>query len=362
MADYLGGMTLAEIESASREQPFPDHAGATPAERFVLKVSALVRIRHQKGEKGGIAIFLQSDALQSDAKDCDGAFFPLLANANDPINERVWLSNATLGAAYALNLNCSNQAAAFEDVVRAGFATLPALVIDLRGNIPIGRFYPRGLGNPDHDQDVLITYNRISEADMKACLDKAYATALATPQRATEGHAEKLWTDATKGWPAHRPEERIQAKLINQLRGRYTNHVVRSERKNDDGISDLLVFERTFDAAGNKVVINEWLLELKALTEKTETGNPIGKTEIKRRISDGLIQAISYRDSEHVLHAALCCYDMRGSDEGDQECFAEVGEHAAGESVLLWRWYLFRDSKAIRADQHSFLPSASLQR
>ena len=58
MVSPLGGMTLEEIKAASTEQPFPDNAGATPSERFVLRVSALVRVRQDQGEAGGVAVFL----------------------------------------------------------------------------------------------------------------------------------------------------------------------------------------------------------------------------------------------------------------------------------------------------------------
>lgn len=362
MADALGGMSLGEIEAASRELPFPDNAGASPSERFVLKVSALVRVRHAQGDSGGVAVFLQSDALQSDAEYCGGSFHPFLATGNDSITEKVWLSNATLGGAYALDVDCSDQAVIFEKVRAAGFERLPALVIDWRGAVPAGRFYARGLGNLDHVQEVLLAYTEITAEDLKNCLDTAHRTALETPQRVGEGHSEQIWTDSSKGWPAHRPEERIQGKLVNHLRARYTQHVVRAERKNNDGITDLMIFAHTQDVGGQKIVVNEWILELKALTDRTETGNTIGPAEIKKRISDGLNQAISYRNEEHARHAALCCYDMRANDEGDEACFAQVRDDAADEAVILWRWYLFRSSKALRTEKQSAKKgSAALQ-
>jgi hypothetical protein len=344
-------MSLEEIEAASIELPFPDNAGASPAERFVLKVSALVRVRQAQGDSGGVAVFLQSDSLRSDAERCGGSFHPFIATGNDSIVEKVWLSNATLGGAYALDVDCNQQAMIFEKVSASGFERLPALVIDWRGAVPAGRFYARGLGDLDHVQEILLAYTEISPEDLKTCLDNAHRTALETPQRAGEGHAEQIWSDSSKGWPAHRPEERIQGKLINYLRARYTQHVVRAERKNDDGITDLMIFAHTQDVAGQKIVVNEWVLELKALTDKTESGNPIGPAEIKKRISDGLNQAVFYRNGEHARHAALCCYDMRANDEGDEACFAEIRDDAARESVVLWRWYLFRSSKALRTEK-----------
>ncbi len=359
MVEELGGVTLAEIEATAQQTPFPDDAGATPSERFVIKVSALVRIRSQQGDSGGVAVFLRSESLLSDAEGFSGVFHPVLANGNDPISNKLWLSNATLGGAYALDVECSDPGVIFKQVQSAGFGKLPALIIDWRGAVPAGRFYARGLNDLDEVQEVLLSYSEITREDLKACLDRAHQTALETPLRAGEGHAEKLWSDASKGWPAHRPEERIQAKLIQHLRARYTTHVVRAERKNDDGITDLMMFARTTDVANQKIVINEWILELKALTQCTETGNSVSVSDIRQRIKDGLVQSVSYRDEEHARNAALCCYDMRLNDEGDEACFSEIRKTAEHQGVELWRWFLHRTTKVMRTERHSALVNSS---
>lgn len=354
MADKLGGLTLDEIRESARDQPFPDNAGATPAERFVLKISSLVTIRQELGESGGVAVFLQSEALRSDAEGCDTAtFHPVIATGNDPISQKVWLSNATLGGAYELDIDCSDQTVIFNEIRTAGFEKLPALVIDWRGLVPVGRFYARGIHDLDYVLEVVLAYTEITQEDLKVCLDDFHQKSLATPQRIREGHGSAVWTDPGKGWPAHRPEERIQGKLIVHLRSRYTKHKVRAEPKNDDGITDLVIFAHTKDVAGEKIVVKEWVLELKALTDCTEYGNPVGTANIKGRIEEGLTQAIAYRDKEHARRAALCCYDMRANDEGDAKCFAEIQEEADRETVLLWRWFLFRRSKSLRRSERA---------
>lgn len=353
MADHLGGITLQEIEAAAQEMPFPDNAGASASERFVLKISSLVTIRQEKGESGSVAVFLQSDALQSDADGCRGAFHPMLATGNDPITDRVWLSNAVLGAAYALDVDCSEQGIIFRRICDSGFGSLPALVIDWRGRVPAGRFYARGLENLDRVQEVVLAYTEISQEDLKDCLDNFHRTSLETPLRAREGHAEPVWSDQNKGWPAHRPEERIQGKLIQHLRSRYTKHKVRAEPRNEDGISDLVIFAHTTDVAGEKIVVREWVLELKALTDKTEGGGNVGPGDIKSRLEEGLTQAIAYRDKEHARKAALCCYDMRANDEGDDVCFAEIRNEALITGIILWRWFLFRSSGALRVAERA---------
>jgi len=346
MANRLGGISLSEIEAASNEQPFPVNAGATPGERFVLRISMLVATRLEKGENGGIAVFLQSDALATDAERYKMNFSPLLANGNDKITEKVWLSNAVLGGAYALDVDCGDFGGIFASIQEAGFGCLPAVVIDWRGDVPIGRLYSHGILELEHVQDVEFAYHEISESNLKDCLDNFHRTSLQTPQRVREGHAEAFWNDSRKGWPAHRPEERIQGKLIQHLRARYTRHQVRAEEKNDDGIADLVIFSHETSVSGKRIVAKEWVLELKALADHTSTGDAVAKTAIPAAIEKGLTQAIAYREKEHAQRAALCCYDMRAED--DASCFDHIKQEAAAEKVVLWRWYLFRSSEASR--------------
>lgn len=346
MANSLGGISLSEIEAAAAEQPFPINAGATPGERFVLKISNLVATRLEKGEAGGIAVFLQSDALATDSERYKSNFAPLLATGNDKITERVWLSNAVLGGAYALDVDCADFGGIFVSIQDAGFGRLPAVVIDWRGEVPIGRLYSRGVCELEHVQEVEFAYHEISEESLKDCLDNFHRTSLQTPQRVKEGHAEAVWNDPRKGWPAHRPEERIQGKLIQHLRARYTRHQVRAEEKNDDGIADLVIFSHETSVSGKRIVAKEWVLELKALADHTTSGENISKSVISAAIQKGLTQAIAYREKEHAQRAALCCYDMRTDDDGS--CFDHINDEATSEKVVLWRWFLFRSSEASR--------------
>lgn len=348
MGNPLGGVTLEEIKASSANLPLPENAGAAADTRFVLKISALVTTRIGQGESGGFTVFLQSDALKSDAEGCSSAFYPLLASGNDPISPRIWLSNAGLGGAYALDVDCVDQTRIFEEIQEAGFGHLPAVVIDWRGAVPVGRHFISGVDDLDYVQEIELAYTEITKENLEDCLNNFHRTSLQTPQRVREGHAEAIWANATKGWPAHRPEERIQGKLIQHLRARYTKHVVRAEPKNDDGITDLVIFAHTFNVANKKIVVKEWVLELKALTDHTSTGNSVSRSVVQDALDKGLTQAIAYRDKEHAGRAALCCYDMRSKDEGSKTCFGKICVEAERNNVVLWRWYIFRSSERSR--------------
>ncbi len=348
MVEVFGGISLREIQDSAREQSFPDNAGASPEARFLSNVSALITLRQEQGEHGGIVVFLKSDTLKTDAIKCGGTEFPLLATGNDNICNNVWLSNPVLGTAYSVDIDLSDLPNLFTRINELGLGALPALIVDWRATTPIGRFYSNGCADPEAVQAVQLTYAAITKEEIKACLDHAHSTSLVTPALTRHGHSEAIWNEPAKGWPAHRPEERIQGKIIQHLRSRFTKHKVRAEQFNDDGFSDLLVYARRTDASGGLVVVNEWLLELKALTDRTETGNRIADTANRTRVQDGLCQAIAYRNQENARNSALCCFDMREKDEGDTACFQHIQMQAHKEKVELWRWFLFRSTKAAR--------------
>lgn len=348
MADKFGGVRLSEIEAASRTQPFPGHAGASPLARFVHKISSLVSIRKEMGEMGGVSVFLQSHALETDVEGRLCCEHPLLATGNEPIQHQVWLANAVVGTAYALQIDCTDAGTLVRSIRDAGLGSLPAVFVDWRGAVPVGRLFLQGVSYPDAVEEVKLVYAEIDIDDLKGCLDNFYRTTLQTPFLITEGHGARIWKKPSQGHPEERPEERIQGHLIDHLRSRYTRHVVRAEVSNEFGRCDLVIYANLYDIAGEKFVVKEWILELKALTDRTSEGESVANSVVSAAIEKGVRQAVTYREKEHARKAALCCYDMRAQETSDAECFAHVAAEANDNNVLLWRWYLFRSAEAAR--------------
>lgn len=352
MVDRFGGVSLDEIQAIAITTQLPDTAGASPLTRFVKRVSDLVKLRKARGESGGVSIFLQSAALESDAENLAHKEFPALSTGNDPIQNHAWLSNASLGTAYALaEIDCNDLSKLKQAVKALGLGDLSALLVDWRGATPAGRLYPRGLNDPDSVDDVRLAAEDIDADDLKACLDNFYATSLRTPGQITAGHAARVWQKAAQGIPEERPEERIQGRLLDHLRSRYTQHHIRDEAVNPAGRCDLIIKAHLHDVAGNPYVRVEWLLELKALTDKTSTGSSVSAADCMAAISKGVLQAHSYRKEEHAERAALCCYDMRSGEEADADVFAHVKSDADAHEVLLWRWVLLRSAEAGRQEK-----------
>lgn len=348
-----GGVGLGEIAAFMGSEPHPPTiAGSSVNTRFIRKVAELVTARAGLGEAGEFSIFLRSDALFDDVADKACKEVPLLSNGQDPVSGNVWISTAKLGTAFSVHIGWSDQATLYKGVRDLGLGRLPALVVDWRGAKPVGSLYPEGLDHPDDQERVIFSNAPITPPEMKAMLQRFWEKSLRTPGLSVEGHALKIWETAAKGIPAHRPEERIHGRLLDALKARFALHDMRAEPPTDDGRIDVLIWSMTLSAANEPVQRNEWVLELKALTDRTSTDEPVGPGVVSEALQGGLEQAVAYRARTKALRAALCCFDMRKDDVGDATTFATIASEASALSVEVWRWYLYRSTRAARKAGH----------
>jgi hypothetical protein len=354
----LGGVSPEEIESIAQTVGAPTVAGTSLTTRFCRRVSALVATRAGRGDGGRFTVFLQSEALFDDAGRCSHSEAPLLANGVDPVADKVWLSTASLSASFELLLQWSDAASLFQAIKSAGLGLIPALVVDWRTGVLIGRLYRSGLMNHEDVEQVFFEDAPITTVQMKEVLDNFYERSLRTPALIVEGHAKRVWKEASQGTPEHRPEEIIQGRLLEALRAVFARHDLRAEPVTDDGRADIVISMKTISSRGLPAVVNEWVLELKALTDRTHTGNPVPSANIPVAIASGLEQAVGYKTQLNALRAALCCYDMRANDCGDDACFSHITDDAGSHDVPLWRWYLFRSTAASRGAR-GYLSSGS---
>lgn len=354
----FGGVSPSEIESIAQTVGAPTVAGASLTTRFSRRVSALVAARAGRGDSGEYSVFLQSEALFDDAQRCSHAEAPLLANGADAVVDKIWLSTASLSSSFELLLQWSDAASLFQALRDAGLGEVPAVVVDWRTGVPLGRLYRSGLIYHEDIEAIFFEAMPITRTQMKEVLDNFYERSLRTPALVVEGHAKRVWKEAAQGTPEHRPEEVIQGRLLEALKAVFARHDLRAEPVTEDGRADIVISMKTISANGLPAVVNEWVLELKALTDRTHTGNPVSPGNIPTAIQGGLEQAVGYKTRLNALQAALCCYDMRASDAGDDACFAHIKDDASVHNVPLWRWYLFRSTAASRAAR-GYLSSGS---
>jgi len=355
----LGGVSISEIQQVAEIVGPPTEAGASLATRFARRVSELVAVRAARGDTGHYCIFLQSEALEQDAKRCAHVAVPLLKNGGDPIADRVWLSTASLAHCLELSLQWTDAASLFQAVKDSGLGETPAIVVDWRSGTPQGTLYRRGLQHYEDTTAVAFDDTPITQATLRQVLDNFYERSLRTPALMAEGHAPKVWQDASKGIPMRRPEEIIQGRLLDSLRAAFARHQLRAEPVTDDGRADIVIWKRALSLAGLQAVVNEWILELKALTDRSSTGAAVSSSVTIAAIQSGLEQALGYKTGLNALSAVLCCYDMRAHDVGDLKCFAHVKAEAELNNVPLWRWYIFRTTKASRSARGYLKPVSS---
>lgn len=347
--DDFGGIEEREIAAAwaSVGAP-PGDAGATPFARFCIYTVALIAKRAAVSEDGDFAVFLMTEAMQQDRGTLQVTHMPFLENGNDKICKNCWLVSPTLKNAYRLAISCEDQTVLFQDVVSASLGSRPAIVLDRRGGVPKAYSYPKGLAVPEEKDQLVIEDRPITDGEMKTALDRFYETTLRTPRASSEGHGLKIWKTASKGIPEDRPEERIQGRAVDQLRAKFPRHTLRAEPVTEDGRADITMYSPVLSSAGHKSIRYDWVLELKALCDKTTTGRAVAKSRIVSAIKSGLEQVVAYRDGFNANRGALCCYDMRANDEGVETCFSYIATNAAAQNTPLWRWYLYRSTDVSR--------------
>jgi hypothetical protein len=183
---------------------------------------------------------------------------------------------------------------------------------------------------------------------MKEALDRFYETSLRTPQASAEGHGLRIWKKASNGVPEARPEERIQGRAVDQLRAKFPFHDLRAEPVTEDGRADIAMFRKVRSEQGHDSLRFDWVLELKALCDRTSAGKKIGAKTVGDAIRKGLGQLIRYQNAFSAVSGALCFYDLRASDEGDEACFRPIDADARKANAALWRWYLHRSMESSR--------------
>lgn len=353
----FGGVDESEIAAIASAVGIPGDAGSSLITKFIRRVAGLIATRQTRGETGQYAVFLQSDAVTEHLKKCNHVEVPLLVNGGDPVSDRIFLSSPNLMSSFRLCLKWTDQASLFRTIRNVGLGTVPALVVDFRATAPIGLFYRDGLNDTSSGEEIALDELPITPEQLKRALDRFYSASLRTPLLIRDANAAKVWNDSGKGIPESRPEEIIQGRLAESLKGAFPNHDARGEEETEEGRADIVLSRRTLSKNNEPASVKEWVLELKALADMTSTGKP-STADIPGAVRKGLEQVVSYKTLNGGLRGAVCCYDMRVKDDGDTACFAHVAADANTHGIPLWRWYLYRSAGAARAS-HRYLTSVT---
>lgn len=348
----IGGIPEADIEEHYKAQGIPRDAGADRVIRFLRTLTDLLAQRWGAGEPHDGAVFLLAERVANVMAHHKGASKPALVNGNDEISGRVWVVNPRLGNAHALEVAWVT-GEGFDEISDGGLGGLPAVAIDLRDKTkgPQALFFPDGCDAPDAMLRIHLGEDPIDDVHMKGTLDEFYESSLRTPMTISEGHGDKIWKEARTGVPNPRPEETIEGLLLRHLNAVYVKHHARAQTPTDDGYLDIAVEYIDRTVQGHPAKRFDWLLELKALADKTST-DKISTADVGKAVTKGLRQAIAYANDLPALAKALCIYDLREVANDDESCFDDVREDAADHQAHLWRWRLLRSAEEGRVERY----------
>ncbi len=328
-------------------------AGTGVHARFARAVALLLLPRQTSEETPGFCVFVQSDSLASDIEERVATPAPFLGNGNDPIIGNLWLVQTELKNAFGIDGPLPSHSALFQHIATVGLGSRAAIVVDARTQPWQPRFYPYGTDDAEFWIAIDLSDGPIPETQMKTTIDRFWNQGLRTPEAGRQSE-NPIWKNAATGIPNPRPEQRIQWRLRDTLIGAFPRRHIRAETRTDEGRGDIFVMADTTARSGTPAQSTDWVLELKVLCDMTSTGNSISDAKRKsdEALDKGVVQTIAYRAEQNGVQAALCCFEMRKTDEDDDACFATVISKAQENDVRLWRWCLFRDVNDARMSRY----------
>lgn len=313
--------------------------------RFKVRVARLIMKRETNpaAESDQPAAFVFVSAGQFETFKAGRNIERLIHTGARRLTGRIHFVQATPTSSVVEEVN-GDDAAMFLRLTTLGVDTLPTLIyVPQKPNSSLS-FYPNGCNTDEGLQDISLELAPASIEDIEAVIDTVHRTELVTPDGM---YPYKIWEVADQGRPARYAEQGVQQLLRIGLACRFTYCSVRREQVTKVGRTDLEIIDDRSGPPGSATHLA--LLELKVLRSRGETGIVVSDPDTKTHIEEGVDQAYSYGTEKNTRAKMLCCFDMRDDDHGDLATFAHVQSKASTLTVLLRRWFLYRDSPAYRA-------------
>lgn len=348
--DGLGVWSGADLGATARSAAGAGADAGVPDDvRFRSTIAKLIRRRKAVSQDppGDLAtsVFLLEPSPPTEAEQYSPRRVPCLDDGTHDIGGRVWFVGAGPGSGKWV-------AASFEDDDDLFNFITDDLACGAKAAIlhkpqhpePHIRYYPNGFDDLDEFKEIPIAGASVTIETVTAAIDNTHAQMMITPD--AQPDTMKLWEKAAKWWPFKVAEKRAQGYLEIALNTAFPTCIIRSEQPLNLGRLDIAIVEK--DPVNQTVEMQHGVLELKVLRSYGSTG--IAESEQKTRdwVESGVKQASAYRDDKSAPWAALVCFDMRKTDEGQATCFAHVNTLAGHLSVHLRRWFLYASSKELR--------------
>lgn len=340
--------TVSEYTAGTVDADFPDNT------RFVAGVAQLVRRRlanpteEAESDDLGIAIFVL--APKPPAFLSNVSRVPMVDTGLTRVTGRLWFTPAAVVSAHYVELSRDTdddeRFTYIADELKLG--SNPTLVLEQRTPIPQLRWYPKGLSEPDVVETKPLSGD-VNPNDVFGAIDTLYRECFVTPSGLPQ--QMNLWTNASRFRPLRNAEALLQSYLKAGLVMKFPHCKVRHEQPQLAGRTDLEIEQAV---PGNpSTFVRHAIIELKVLRSYWSSGESVSAARTEEWIKEGVEQAAAYRQEKSARWSALCCFDMRTIDAGDNVCFANVQGLATSLDVLLKRWFLYGSHAAYRQAETS---------
>ena len=345
--DYEG--TVTQYQGIGAEADLPDR------DRFLVGVAQLLLRRMANLKESGesdvedVAIFVLMPSPPESISNVE--WVPMVDDGSTVINGRLWFASAAVVSAYFVEFPQGGDEEQRKTYVadQLNLGQKPALVFDPRPGSVLLTWFPEGLGKPSQAQEKSLD-NEVSPENVFETIKGLYEQTLRTPGSMPRGG--NMWQSAAHHQPDEDAEFIVQSHLKANILGRFLQCKVRHEQPQPAGRSDLEIEELDREIRGR--VTRHAILELKVLRSFRSSGKAVPHSEIDNSIKSGIQQAASYCNDKGARWSALCCFDMRANDPGDEACFSQMQEGADMHQVNLWRWYLYSSAEAFRQAEFGF--------
>ena len=353
-SNSLGNWAGGDFEgTVSRYRGVGANADLPEDTRFVTSVvqRVLERVNAQRvdqQEHPDLAIFVLSPSPPASVT--GAKWVPMLDNGLTRVTGRLWFATPAVIATHYIDLPENADDGARLSYVKddLDLGSRPTVIYDSRVTSHRVRWYPEGLQKIETVTFMPlagdVTQDEVFEA-MNHLYEQCFITPSGLPQRVN------LWNNAARHWPLGTAEALVQSLLKAGLATRFPFCTIRHEQTQQAGRTDLEIEQ--FNPLDRSSVYYHAILELKVLRSFRHEGGPVPPSEVNAAVTDGVSQAATYRDIKGASWSALCCFDMRDTNTGDEACFNHVTQSAARMDVSLKRWFLYASPAEYRRSTQS---------
>jgi hypothetical protein len=337
--DQTLSRTLQEYFGAGSDAGLPDEL------RFLVNVATLVERQIKRGAPPSApAAFVLSPTppatLASQLRQV-----PMLDNGLTDLAGQIWFVGPVFGIARGFQPEEWDDETVFALLGTPDIAKCPTIYVETRTPKPELRFYNHGSDEPNSFEVLTLPRDALDLADVYGAVDGVHNGCLITPNVLPAVRQLKLWQKPSQYWVSRQAEATIEHHLYIGLHAAFPTHRVDTQLDEPTGRLDIAIAKADWSQPGR--VTNHVVLELKVLRSFGSTGRSYSSAKVKTIVSDGVVQAASYRDDRNSRLASLCCFDMRKSVTST--CFTAAKPLAKKKKVDIHSWRVFPTSGALRA-------------